>query len=317
MIRYRTFQNQDPPLVSEIWRAQPPQRARMQPLSTELFEQLVLSKLCFDPQGLILALEDNQPLGFAHAGFGPNDAGDDLSYEMGVTDLVLVAPGPRSTDVAGELLERSEAYLRGKGAKLLYGGEIFPLNPFYLGLLGGSEQPGVLSSDLEAVELFRSHDYEEIDRTLILQRELAGFRPVVDRQRMQNRRKYQVNSSLSSAPKNWWDACTSASFERERYELAPRGGGEPVGSLLCWDIEPLASSWGVKAAGLIDVEIHPEFRRQGLAAFSVGETLRQLQEQSVSLVEVQVMQNNIAAINLYKKLGFEEIDQGLVLRKKG
>ena len=37
-------------------------------------------------------------------------------------------------DVAAGLLERCEEYLYQRGAKVLYGGSIRPLNPFYLGL---------------------------------------------------------------------------------------------------------------------------------------------------------------------------------------
>ena len=69
------------------------------------------------------------------------------------------------------------------------------------------------------------------------------------------------------------------------------------------------------SAGLIDLEVNPEYRRQGLATFLLGEAFRHLQCCGISLVEAQTMQNNEPAKGLYKKLGFQEIDQGVVFRK--
>ena len=72
---------------------------------------------------------------------------------------------------------------------MLYAGGIRPLNAFYLGLYGGSELAGVLDSEPKAQHLFKSLGYREIDRSLALHRSLAGFRPSIDRQQMQIRRR--------------------------------------------------------------------------------------------------------------------------------
>ena len=116
-------------------------RKRFRPIS---FEQLVFSKPYFDCAGLILAFDDGRPVGFAHAGFGPNENDSGISTDLGTTCLMMLEPGCSEAEVSAGLLERSEDYLRGRGAKVLYGGGMSPLNPFYLGLYGGSELPGVL-----------------------------------------------------------------------------------------------------------------------------------------------------------------------------
>ena len=51
------------------------------------------------------------------------------------------------------------------------------LNGFYLGLYGGSELPGTLDSSKPAQQLFLGAGYQEIDRTIVLHRETATFRP--------------------------------------------------------------------------------------------------------------------------------------------
>jgi ribosomal protein S18 acetylase RimI-like enzyme len=315
LIRYRPFRNSDPPGLAAIWRTQPPERGLVQPMSADLFEQLVLAKPYFENAGLIVAVDDDLPVGFAHAAFGPREDEQGLSTELGTTCLVMVRANYQRRGIGAELLTHSEAYLRGRGAKVLYAGGIRPLNAFYLGLYGGSELPGVLDSDSKAQCLFKSQGYREIDRCLVFHRTLAGFRPPVDRQQMQVRRRCLFEVVEDPPAKTWWEACTYGGFERTRFELKARTEGTLLASALVWNIEPLASSWGVHAGGLLDVAVDPAHQREGLATFLLSEAFRHLQTQSISLVEVQTMRQNAAAIGLYRKLGFEEIDQGAVYRK--
>ena len=142
-----TFRNSDPPRLAEIWRDQPPQRGLIQPVSPALLEQFVFSKPYFDPAGLILATDGEQAVGFVHAGFGPNETQTEIDTEIGTTYQLMLRSGARHDALADELLSRAEAYLRDRGAKVIYAGGIRPLNGFYLGLYGGSELPGVLASD--------------------------------------------------------------------------------------------------------------------------------------------------------------------------
>ena len=67
MLRYRTFCNTDPPAITSIWRSHAGRSGVLQPVSVDLFEQLVFGKLYFDYPGLILAFDEGRPVGFAHA----------------------------------------------------------------------------------------------------------------------------------------------------------------------------------------------------------------------------------------------------------
>jgi len=316
LIHYRSFRNRDLPALAEIWRAQAPERALMQPMSADLLEMHVLSKPYFDGAGLIVALDDDVPVGFAHAGFGPTDDQSSLSTQWGVTCVVLVRPNYHRLGIGGELLARAEQYLRSRGAQVLYGGGIRPLNPFYLGLYGGSELPGVMTSDAAARRLYESHGYVEIDRCVVLQRELGGFRPPVDRQQVQIRRRYAVQEIADPRLRTWWEACTYGGFDLTRFNLGERDVGPSVATALLWTMGPLAASWGIHAAGLIELEVDPAHQRQGLATFLLGEAMRRFQVHGVSLFEAQTMCHNAAALALYRKLGFTEVDQGAVYRKQ-
>ena len=59
------------------------------------------------------------------------------------------------------------------------------------------------------------------------------------------------------------------------------------------------------------------YRQQGLATFLNAQALHVLRDAGIRSVEVQTMQTNEQAIALYKKLGFQQIDRGVILRKPG
>lgn len=316
LIHYRPFRNTDPPHLVEIWRSQPPERGLAQPMSLELFEQHVLSKPYFDRAGLIIALDDDKPVGFAHAAFGASDDEQGLSQMLGCTTLLMVRANYQRQGIGSELLRQAEEYLRSRGSTVLYAGAIRPLNAFYLGLYGGAELPGVLNSTPHAQALFQARGYREVDRCRVFHLDLKRFRAVVDRQQMQIRRGTTIVKHDDAPATTWWQACLYAPYFRTVYELQDRNDSRPIARAACWSMTPLATNWGVHAAGLVEVEVVAERQRQGIATFLIGEVCKSLLAQGMSVVEVQTMERNTAALGLYKKLGFVEVDQGVVYRKQ-
>ncbi len=334
MYHFRPFLNSDPPRLAEIWNSQPPQRGLARPVSAALLEQLAFSKMNFDRNGLIVALGDERPVGFVHAAFGPTEDESRLSTELGVIAMLMVKPSAggvlpsaggddeaaeRAT-LADELLARGEDYLRGSGAKVLYAGGIRPLNLFYLGFYGGSELPGILDSSGSWQAFYSEHGYREIDRVVVLHADLSRFRPTVSRQQMQLRRRLTIEVSYDPPATSWWEATTVGGLDRMRFELVPRGGLPtdqcPAATATFWNLEPLAGCWGIRAAGLLDIDVAPAWRRQGMATYLLGEALRQLHAEGIMLVEAQTMAHNTASLAMYHRLGFAEVDQGAVLRKE-
>ncbi|MGD0899905.1 MAG: GNAT family N-acetyltransferase [Thermoguttaceae bacterium] len=316
MLTYRAFRNTDPPAICSIWRSRGGQARLFQPVSTDLLEQHVYAKLYFDYPGLILAWEGGQAVGFAHAGFGSTDTGDGVSTELGTTYVVLTRPDCDEAAIARGLLERCEDYLRRRGAKVLYGGGIQPLSSFYLGLYGGSDLPGVLESDVVAQGVYASAGYREIDRTILLQRDLSTFEATVDRRQMQIRRQMLVEIVVDPPSRNWWEACTLGAFDLIRLEIVPRSGGPAVAAATFRDMDLLPVTARPKSLGLIDVWVEESFRRRGVAMFLLGEAFRHFFHEGVTTIEIQTMQHNVAALGLYHKLGFQQVAHGSVLRKE-
>ncbi len=313
--RFRPFLNSDPPHLAAIWRGQPPQRGLLQPVTAPLLEYGVFSKLHFDRHGLIVALKDERPVGFVHAGFGPSEDGLSLDTSMGTTQILMVEPAERETSLADELLAHSENYLRSRGATVIYAGGINPLNSFYLGLYGGSEIPGVLQSDSLFQAASLRGGYREIDRVRILQCDLARVRPPVSRELRLIKRTMQAVELIDPAPDTWWEACVWGSLQRDVFQLVETGTGKIVAWAAFWDMQPLSAGWGMSTAGLFELFVPPELRRHGYASYLIGEAIRVLRRRGIATIEAQTMASNDAATAYYMKLGFTEIDHGIIFRK--
>jgi GNAT superfamily N-acetyltransferase len=137
----------------------------------------------------------------------------------------------------------------------------------------------------------------------------------MDRQLVMNRRRYQMQAPIRPLAANWWEACSLGQSDCIEFQLCPRSGGGVVARLGLWDMEPLGTQRPLRTFGLVQLEVQPSFRRQGLATMLVCEAMAYARQQACAIMEVQTMQDNSPALALYQKLGFEQIDQGLIFRK--
>ncbi|MEC9091801.1 MAG: GNAT family N-acetyltransferase [Planctomycetota bacterium] len=289
-------------------------------MTPALLEQLVLSKPYFDRHGLMLAAEGKIPIGFVHVGFGPDKTLSDLNMEVAVISMLMVsksgAPDQEMRlEVARSLVKAGEDFAMKKGAKTIFAGEVFPNNPFYLGLYGGSRLPGILQEDVFTSGVLGGLQYRAVSEYGIWQRELAGFRTIVNREQMQIRRNYNIRAEFDPSPRSWWEACTLGHAERVKFGLFERSTDFQCGEVTFWDIQPLANHWGVQASGMFDILIDPGHRRSGLATFLIGEALRQLKEHGVTIAEVQADRLDANSIGLFEKIGFKKIDSGVLYSK--
>jgi GNAT superfamily N-acetyltransferase len=148
-----------------------------------------------------------------------------------------------------------------------------------------------------------------------MQCDLTRIRPITNRTQIAIRRQLEVRVTQDPPPKTWWQASTIGGFDRTRFDLVPRGGATALATATIWRIEPIALTWGLTAAGLIGLSVVESRRRQGLATYLLGETFRQLRAGGVTLVEAQIRQENTAALGLYQRLGFADVDRGSVFQK--
>jgi len=317
LISYRPFRNLDPPRIAALWQNQPPLDGLAPVITPDTLNELVFSKPYFDPAGLQVACDDQRMIGFVHAGFGPTKEQTSLDRRRGVISMLMVSQQADvdSAAVSAELLERGEAYLRQAGSIEIFAMGIGELCPFYLGLYGQGDLPGVLQHDSMRQALFRAHDYQPAGRVVIFERELIGFRSPVDRRQLQIRRGSTLSLQLDPPPATWWEACTKGCFELLRTELVPAAGGPPLASATFWSTETVAIGSPICEVRLAHIEAHSDRRRSGLATYLLSESLRVLYEQGFPRVTSQINDDDTASAALFKKLGFVQIGAADVLRK--
>jgi ribosomal protein S18 acetylase RimI-like enzyme len=314
VISYRTFRNGDPPALVDIWKRCPASRGLAARVTLSVFDQLVFAKPYFEHHGLILAFDEQLPVGFVHAGFGPNEDRNDLDRRRGVVSMLMVTEHTASEEIARELLNRAEQYL-GATANEIFAIGVGEICPFYLGLYGGCGLPGVLQSDVTRQTIFRAAGFEEIDCVKVFQRPLLGFRPPVHRLLMQFRRTTEIDVKLDPPARDWWSACTTAGFDQFRYELTSQADNRDLAQATLWSMEALSKGWGEHALGLFDISVASAENREALAIHLLAEAMKQASDLGMTCVEGQAMQRDVAAINVFEQLGFQQIDTGTVLRK--
>jgi hypothetical protein len=174
---------------------------------------------------------------------------------------------------------------------------------------------GILDSDRALQELYLQAGYCEVSRRLVLQRSVAGFRSLVSREQMQIRRSFQVRTIYDPPCADWWDASTGGSTERTRFVLQSRSGDAHRAAVTLWEMEPLSGHWGVHAMGIVELQVAESEPWDQMGTFLIGEAVRHVQPHGVKLLEVHVDSQQTRDLNLFRALGFEQVDGAAILRK--
>jgi ribosomal protein S18 acetylase RimI-like enzyme len=307
--QFRIFRNTDPPALVDIWNESFTGRGAYPLRSASLLEHCLFAKAYFDHSGLIVAEDEGKVVGFAHAGFGPNSAETGLLFETGIICALAVRPTFRRRKIGTELLKHAEEYLRHLGATRVIAGGMRPRNPFYFGLYGGADSPGFLASDPLAQPFLEHHGFEPFESTIVFERKLEGYQPAIDPRFVALRRRYDVQLIPQPEIQSWWQECVLGNFEPVEFRLQDKLSGIPAARAMVWEMSA-GRSPGHGAAGILNVQVRPDVRRQGLAKFLLNQMIRYIQEQFFRTSEVHVPNQNQAAIDLFGSLGFERVDIG-------
>jgi ribosomal protein S18 acetylase RimI-like enzyme len=316
--RFRSFRNSDPPALVKLWNQAIPACGSVRPLRVHELDTHALGTVDFESAGLIVAERDGRIVAFVHAGFGPDLPVDsappfELCREMGTIAMLVVEPGLDDSGVVAGLLEAAELYLRSRGAKVLYAGGLFPLNPFYWGLYGGSEGAGVMSGHQRFHGALLERGFEPVSTTVLLEIDLCVSEPRDPRTAL-IRRQTQVEYLDDSLPTDWWQNLALGDFQLMSASLLLKADGTQVARAQAWDMGWFGREDGQTRIGLINVEVPPDHRRKGYARFLMTEIFRRARESLVSSVAVATSSANEPALALYASLGFQPVDQATLYR---
>jgi ribosomal protein S18 acetylase RimI-like enzyme len=311
-MRYRTFRNADPPALVALWNEALTRRGAVELRSHTPLENAVFNKPYFDPNGFIVAEDDTgRMVGFAHAGFGPTDDLSALDTTHGVICAIAVRPEQRRSGFGSELLRRAEAYLRERGATTLRAGVSRPDKPFYLGVYGGSNAPGFLRSDADIEPFLLKRGYTPDRRVNVFDRRLDTPLNIVDPRFGALRKKYEGQALPQARLGSWFRECVLGPLEPAEFRLDDKASGQTAARALFWEMTDYGWRWGAPPAGVLDVQVRNDLRRQGLGKFLLAQLLRHLQEQYFAVAEVQVPDGEETAAKLFRSLGFVQVDLGV------
>jgi ribosomal protein S18 acetylase RimI-like enzyme len=314
VVQFRTFRNTDPPRLVEVWNETFTGRgAVILPNSTPL-ERFVLSKPIFDPAGLFLAEDAGVTLGFAHAALAQEECTD--ADGMGVVCAIGVRPAYERHGIGFELLRRCEDYLREHGAKVLRAGSHWPNNPFYLGLYGGADSPGFLTSDFKAEPFLLRHSYKVVRKTLVMQRVLDHTVKIIDSRFAPHRQRFIVRACYPRSFRGYWKECVLGFLEPVELTLEEKQSGEAVARALIWEMDGFGTKWNRPTIGIMGFEVQPKWQRLGVGKYLLSQLLRQVQEQFFELAEVHLNEENQPAIQFLKSLAFDHVDTGQVFERQ-
>lgn len=323
MLLLRTFRNSDPPLLTEIWRQYfSCASRRVVPISVNILNNNILGLPFFDPKGLCIAFEDGVPVGFAHASFGPNRNRDDIDRETGVINLIMIVPSyPNREELCQMFIERSEKYLKRNGAKIIFGGSTRASASFYTGFYGGSEPLGIYGDDL-LVSAYESAGYHIQNKTKRFQYDLRNYKTAFTPKSARWVRKGIKIEYSDRAPisHNWFQSCATAHFNWFVATAYQPPQKNPVAELFIRIFQPLDNLnlevMVPPMASLFDYHVAPEFRREGLGTYVLGEALRYLCGMSGSaMIETVALDQELPYINFLTRFGWQEFDHGVIFIK--
>ncbi len=229
----------------------------------------------------------------------------------GVICAIAVRPEFRRQGIGSELLRRCEAYLREHGATSIQAGPTRPNKPFYLGVYGGSNAPGFLQSDPDIEPFLLEHGYQPDRRVLVFDRRLDVPLNIVDARFGLLKRKYEWQALPQARLGSWWRECVIGSLEPSEFRLDDKATGQTAARAMYWEMTDYGWRWGAPPAGILDVQVRNDLRRQGLGKFLLVQMLRHLQEQYFAVAEVQVPEEDETAARMFRLLGFVQVDIGV------
>ncbi len=287
-ISYRPFRNADPPGILRLWNQCELGRGAARAQSTDLFETINYAQPYFDPQGLILALHDREPVGFIHAGFGFNAERTAIDPSVGLLCAVMVRPDYRRRGIGRALVRLAEQYLRDRSVTSLQAGQSRGRDPFYYGLYGGSRPSGFLDSDPLAAPFFSAVGYLPREKIGIYQRDLAIKRDPTSMRLMGLRRATElVIGEAPAAPTFWWYTHLGR-MDSLRFCLVDKKSQATLAAVSVIGLEQYVSVWNERAMGLVDMFVAEEHRGQGYGQALLVETMRRVRQDLITRADFHV-----------------------------
>jgi ribosomal protein S18 acetylase RimI-like enzyme len=325
MLTIRPYRNEDPPRLLSLWKRSQQQRTRTRliPLSMSTLQMQTLGLPFFDRRSILLAFDNQEPVGYIHTTLGPTPDGFNLNRRSAHICFLCVDPAYHDLwGAARALLFAAEHHLAQLGVEEIFGGSPRPSAPFYIGFYGGSEPIAFFDSDQYLIQVFLESGYHIHKNTARFYLDLANYIPPMTSAMVHWHSRLDVEFSETPKPKTWWDACAFANFEWIEATAFLSDAHRPVARIRVRVANPDMDEaqvlyGGTWDAGLMDARVHPDFYRQGVAAYTLAEMLRYLAgKNQIKQIEAHIDEDSISMYSLLRSLLWKQIDTGKIFRKE-
>lgn len=263
-------------------------------LSHETFIELVEAKRHFDPQGLLVAVEKGQVVGWVHACVAPGSE-PHHDPQQRVPQIRMLIFSRDRLPVGAALVAEATRWLRRASAGPLLALHAQHGYPFYRGLWLGAEPMGPATMPHVQLAL-----------------EVAGYQNTQESVFMTATINPPLTPPLSAAPVELVESAAELRHEGMRESwigfrpMRTRAlvGGEEVGSVGWVVIPHLRDTLGAPAVNIWSLGVAQGHRRRGIATWLLAHTLARGYEQGARFASVGTQLWNAPAHATYAKLGF-------------
>jgi ribosomal protein S18 acetylase RimI-like enzyme len=317
MDELRGLRTEDVPLLADAWNecfADTPNFVRVDEsdLRCRAFAQPG-----FGPKGVLVAAVRARVNGFVH--FGPrtnlwsHPAERSVNPEEG--QIYALVTSPSEADLAGALLAAAEERLGAGGAQrvLLGTSWVYGAQPYYNGIAGAYEIPGLSSTWRETLRIARERGYVSVAEYGTPEIDLSGGeRPAVCGAALEQLRAQarEWGLRLEARP-------LESPFFPPRVSVELRRGRQIVATTAYGLWPEYFRHYGRRLYGLTSVHAAPRWRGKGLGKLILTEAVNAALRDGAEGVHLHVWRGNETAWNLYHRaLGFRPTCGWVTLEKK-
>lgn len=341
MSTIRPFQNSDLPGIFEVWMRHWAAARQSPPVSVSILERAILSPSFFRPDDLIVALEDDRVIAWAHSFRGDRpaqhagaeagaEAGADHPGGDGATATIAAlcfADGP-GIAVCDPLLQRVEEELRRDGVRRVDVGPVRDDRNGYAGLAPVGHGIGVLVSDARTGSLLSRNGYHvtrNLDRMAV---QTSTYRLPVNRAFLQLRRSTRLDH-VPLLPSDDRVAAAMSHFDIERHTLVDHRQQEMLATCELWlgdpEVQVMESSRAILSLSPMGGRLYngqpvpvpskrfvdPERRELSVdCQFLISSLVKSLSNRHILTVETAIDRDDRELIEQLKQLKFECVEQG-------
>lgn len=312
----RSCESSDVRALADVWNMSLASGPNFVRLTEADIGRRVTDQPSFDPSGLMVAVREKKVVGFVHFGFRTNawfrPSERRIDYGEGHIYALVAPPGDRS--LLETLLETALSRLSKEGARrvLLSPSWLHGSQPFYNGIAGAYEMPGLDATRREVRELASAWGFSPIAEYGTPELDLA------DRAHM---------SELEEQAASLWERARESGLERQEH---PAGcaffpgrraveltrGRETVATAAYGPWEEYAREYGLRMFGITGVEVAPRWRGRGLGKLVMVKALEAAAAAGAERVHLHVFRQNEPAWELYHRaLGFRPAFTWVTLAK--